>query len=98
MAAYFSSDYGPFLAQDHRSLALHPGQMPVAYGIQAAPMLGSVRGQPAQMPAMAGLVPSQFQTSYSKHPLPIEMSNLQPMPEVPWVPEVPFPLYREGTV
>lgn len=97
LTALLSSNYGLFLVQDHSRPVLRPGQMPVGYGMQAAPVLGSVRGQPAQMAAIPGLVPSQFQTSYSEQPVPIDMSNLQPMPGMQWAPEVPFPSYREGT-
>ena len=79
----------PSLAQHHSGPGLHPAQMPFAYGMQAVPVLGSVRGQPAQIPDIAGLVPTQFQTSYSEQPLAVEMSNLQPMPRIQRAPQLP---------
>ena len=93
-AAQFISNYSPFLAQDHVNPVLRPAQMPVSYGMQAASVLGSVRGQPAQMPAIPPLVPLQFQTGYSVQSVPFEISNLPGSSEV----HVPLQPYREGEV
>ena len=83
--------YNPFLAQDYTcgktvvNSAQRPAQLPVAYGKEAAPVLGRVSGQQAQMPAVAGLNPP---------------SHLREDRGIQWDPEVhvPFAPYREGTV
>lgn len=91
MTAQFSSNHNPFLAQVYTwsgpalRYAKRPPQLPVAYGKQAAPVLGRVSSQQAQMPAVAGLNP---------------LSWLREDRGILWAPEVhaPFAPYGEGTV
>ena len=91
------------VSQGYTSPSMFPTQASVAGSLHtpAAAGLGTSTGHPAQMTAIAGPVPSHFQSSYGQQPVPTDMSYFRPVPREQWAPDAHVsspPLRETGAV
>ena len=72
-----------------------PSQIPVIYGMQGAPVLGSFTGYPAQSLVSVGPVP---QASYIEQAVPAGVNYPHPLPRETLPPCVPLPPFSRPGV